>query len=71
MVQQEFGHLPALTAKYGAMLQVYVLKSKFTLTMMFHFVRLDNLPKLHDTTISTTSEAGGIVSDNNSSSKQK
>jgi hypothetical protein len=32
---------------------------------MFLFVRADYLPKLHDVTVSTTSEAGVIVSDKN------
>jgi hypothetical protein len=36
---------------------------------MFLFVRLDNLPKLHDVTINTTSEAGGIIPNKNGGRK--
>lgn len=33
--------------------------------MMFFFMRANYLPKPHNFTVSTTSEAGGIVSDKN------
>jgi hypothetical protein len=69
MLQQEFGHLAALTAPYGAMLPLHTLQTKFMLTMMFLSVRTNCLPKLHDVTISTTSEAGGIVCDKNGGRK--